>query len=98
MAFAVVLVPSAEADEDDWLTEQVLFSIEFSSPIANLPEISNFYIKAGAEDVVRADDITFNDDDGKWQLNFEPRRLTPQPASGRELELLSKVNVFDPTG
>ena len=92
----VTLVPSAEAYEGDWLSEAIRFSLEFSCRKADLQEISNFYIKDGEYDITYADDVTFGD--GKWQVNFEPRRLYPDAASGEELELFSKINVFDPSG
>ena len=73
----------------------IKFSLDFSCLLANVPEISDYYIEAGATEVTHADNVTAN---GKWQINLEPRRLYPDPASGEEYELFAKVNVLDPIG
>ena len=73
----------------------IMFMLRFSCTLADLPELSDYYIEAGATEATYVDDLTFN---GKWQINVEPRRLYPDPASGAQYELLAKLNVFDPDG
>lgn len=72
-----------------------MFSLKFSSSLANVPEISHYYIADDATELTHVDNVTVN---GKWQINLEPRRLYPDPASGEEFELFARVNVLDPAG